>query len=282
MDYHNDRFLDHSLLFIHREQIIALLPANEIDCELHSHSGLTYGGLVLSEKCKIAMIDSIFESLIEYCKTLDFKTVIYKTIPIIYHKIQSVEDKYLLFKYGAELYRRDLTTSVLLKENSAYQTRRKRAINKAKDIDGVNVGESDNWTGYWRILRENLESRHNVQPVHTLDEIKLLQSRFPGSIELITAEINGNVHAGIVIYATDKVAHAQYIASDKFANLNGVLDLTFDYAINKYRSKEGIEWFDFGISTESDGKILNKGLMEFKEGFGGVGIIQDFYKLFVQ
>ena len=27
-------------------------------------------------------------------------------------------------------------------------------------------------------------------------------------------------------------------------------------------------WFDFGISTEDDGRILNQGLIEQKEGFG--------------
>ena len=29
------------------------------------------------------------------------------------------------------------------------------------------------------------------------------------------------------------------------------------------------EWLDFGISNEKDGKFLNKGLINQKEGFGG-------------
>ena len=49
MDYHSDRFADHSLLFSERGKTVALLPANRCGDTLHSHQGLTYGGLVMSQ-----------------------------------------------------------------------------------------------------------------------------------------------------------------------------------------------------------------------------------------
>jgi hypothetical protein len=42
MDYHADRFTDHSLLFFRDEKLIALLPAEEREGTLTSHGGLTY------------------------------------------------------------------------------------------------------------------------------------------------------------------------------------------------------------------------------------------------
>ena len=44
MDYHADRFADHSLMFYQEGKLVALLPANEADSVLYSHQGLTYGG----------------------------------------------------------------------------------------------------------------------------------------------------------------------------------------------------------------------------------------------
>lgn len=49
MDYHSDRYVDHSLLVFHGKTLMALLPANlGADGTLASHNGLTYGGLVVA------------------------------------------------------------------------------------------------------------------------------------------------------------------------------------------------------------------------------------------
>jgi len=48
MDYHGDRFVDHSLLIFHGKTLMGLLPANlATDSTLVSHAGLTYGGLMV-------------------------------------------------------------------------------------------------------------------------------------------------------------------------------------------------------------------------------------------
>ena len=59
MDYHQDRFHDHSLMIYYKDKLYALLPANEVvsasnneipQKELVSHQGLTYGGLLTCNK----------------------------------------------------------------------------------------------------------------------------------------------------------------------------------------------------------------------------------------
>ena len=55
MDYHADRFEDHSLVLRKDGQIAALLPANlRPDAVLVSHQGLTYGGFVLRRDATLA------------------------------------------------------------------------------------------------------------------------------------------------------------------------------------------------------------------------------------
>jgi hypothetical protein len=46
MDYHSDRFHDHSLMVFHNNKLYALLPANEDGDIFYSHQGLTYAGLL--------------------------------------------------------------------------------------------------------------------------------------------------------------------------------------------------------------------------------------------
>ena len=38
-------------------------------------------------------------------------------------------------------------------------------------------------------------------------------------------------------------------------------------------------YFDFGISTEENGRVLNSGLIDQKEGFGARGVVHDHYEL---
>ena len=83
--------------------------------------------------------------------------------------------------------------------------------------------------------------------------------------------------AGVLIFDTLLTVHSQYIAnSDKGRDI-GALDLVFDYLINEYST--GKKYFDFGISNEEEGRVLNFGLVSQKQEFGGRGIIHDFYEL---
>ena len=59
MEYHKDRFNDFSLLIFENEKLISVLPANIIENTIFSHQGLTYGGLVYSEKIKLISITAI-------------------------------------------------------------------------------------------------------------------------------------------------------------------------------------------------------------------------------
>jgi hypothetical protein len=81
----------------------------------------------------------------------------------------------------------------------------------------------------------------------------------------------------VVTFRCGPVLHAQYIASDAFAREHGLLDAVFDHLV---RAEAGSAvYFDFGISTEKDGTWLNQGLVQYKEGFGGRAVVQEFYEI---
>jgi len=83
--------------------------------------------------------------------------------------------------------------------------------------------------------------------------------------------------AGVIVYESENVAHAQYISSKDEGKEIGANDIIFDYLLNDYYTNK--RYFDFGISTEKNGWYLNPGLALNKETFGGRGIVYDWYEV---
>ena len=63
MDYHSDRFMDCSLMLYLNEKLYALMPANISGKTFFTHQGLTYGGLVMSERCTTAEVLTLFQEM---------------------------------------------------------------------------------------------------------------------------------------------------------------------------------------------------------------------------
>lgn len=276
MEYHADRFVDYSLMFFENDKLIAVLPASQHDIELRSHGGLTYGGLITSKEIRVQQVLEIFTALKHYMKEQGLSSLLYKRVPEIYYRYPSDEDLYALYRTGANLVRRDISTTVYLPSKLKFSERRKRGSKQATK-QGIIVKQSVDYIGYIDLLSEILQKYHDTKPVHTAMELELLASRFPENIKLYAAYKGEQMLAGVVVFETDKVAHAQYIANSDEGRQCGALDAVMDYLINQqYANKE---YFDFGVSTENNGMYLNEGLAMQKQEFGGRGIVYDFYEI---
>jgi len=279
MDYHAERFTDASLLFFSGSKCVGLLPANFVAGEqtICSHGGLTYGGLVLPKHASAADVGEMLSLAFEHYAALGAKRFVCKPVPAIYHSYPADEQLYWLFRHGARLTARGLSSAVDLAAPLPLSTLRKRKIKHAQSA-GIQLIETASLEEFWNILSDVLQERHGVHPVHTLAEISLLQSRFPQNIRLFGAGKDGRLLGGTLVFETERVAHAQYIAANAEGRENGALDLLFGALLERYAKHATIKYFDFGISTEDDGKILNDGLLFQKEGFGGRGITYDVYE----
>lgn len=276
MDYHADRFTDHSLLFKSKSAIIAVLPASSSGYTYTSHAGLTYGGLVMSRTITAAEVLEIFKLTLSYLHSQEFTKFIYKPVPHIYHQLPSEEDLYALFRNNATMTARGLSASILQTERLKFRNIRRYGIRKAKKND-VYIEQSNDFEAFWEILATNLRIRHGLNPVHSVAEIKLLATRFPNEIRLYTAKAGDEILAGVVMYKMQTTAHSQYIAASPRGRELGALDLLFDRLINDVFAD--LRYFDFGISTENDGTYLNESLEYQKEGFGGRSICYDRYEI---
>lgn len=276
VEYHSDRFTDYSLMIYNDNSLIAVVPASKHGNEIRSHGGLTYGGIITNKKMTAQKMLEVFDAILTYLRGDSIRSFIYKRVPAIYHKYPSDEDVYALFRNNAELYRRDISTTIFLQDAIRFNERRRRNVKKAIKED-LSFQESNDYCGYMNMLTEVLETQHGVKPVHTSDEIQKLANLFPENIKLYVALKDNKIVAGTVLYINESVVHAQYIANSQEGKQCGALDFVFDNLITVvYKDKL---YFDFGISTEDSGRYLNEGLIEQKQEFGGRGIIYDHYRI---
>ena len=281
MSYHSDRFADCSLMIYHakddgHEKLMALLPANRRGNVLVSHGGLTYGGLVMSHDMTVELCTALFGALNDYLRSCGIERVVYRPTPWIYHSMPSEEDLYALVGVcKARLTAREVSSTILLGNRPKMSKLRHRCANKALR-QGVVVRESDDLAAFWQILDGNLMTCHGVHPVHTLDEMTLLRSRFTDNIRLFMAFKDEQPLGGTLVYECGQVIHTQYISATPEGKAMGALDLLFSWLIdNRYSDRK---YLDFGKSTEQQGRWLNTGLIHQKEGFGGRALCYDTYE----
>jgi hypothetical protein len=277
MDYHRDRFRDHSLLVRDDDgRLLAVLPAHADGPRLVSHGGLTYGGFIAAANLKTPRMLGVFEAAAAYLRSAGFRELVYKTVPHIYHSHPAEEDRYALFLAGACLARREVLAVIDRRDRPPYQQRRLRALQKARKLGLTVAGDADLAT-FWEVVSDNLRQRHTAQPVHTLAEIAQLRAAFPAHIRLFTCRAEGVLRAGVLVYESRTAARAQYIAATEAGRQCGALDLLFDELLTKAFADK--PYFDFGASNEECGRVLNRGLIEQKEGFGARAVAHDHYTL---
>ena len=276
MDYHADRFRDHSLMIYRDRRLYALLPANEKDGVLVTHGGLTYGGLVMSRQCSAKGVLDVFTTVNDYLRQQDFHHVIYKAIPWIYHQLPAEEDLYALTSVcNARLTIRDISSAIVATHRMKFAESRRSGLRKAQRA-GLTIAESDDVDAFWHILNDNLTTKYAVRPVHTADELRLLRSRFPDRIRLWLAYRGQTPVGGTLLFLTPQVLHTQYISASPEGKAIGAIDLLFDHLINNVYSD--CPYIDFGKSTVSDSADLNEQLIFQKEGFGARAVCYDTYE----
>ena len=275
MDYHADRFIDHSLMIYRRGRLYALLPGNVNGDTFYSHQGLTYGGLLMNDKTTAADVVEIFRMINAYLRAEGLKTVVYKPVPWIYHQQPSEEDLYAIIQVCDVRITRGLSSAITREHLNEWYRIRQNGVQKAKKA-GVRIEQTEDYHSFWHILSNNLRERYGLNPVHTVEEIELLHQRLPENIRLFVAKEGQQTIGGCVLYVTGRVVHSQYIAASPRGRELHALDLLFEKVIAQ--SLKNHAYFDFGISTEKQGTYLNQQLIYQKEGFGGRGICYEWYK----
>jgi hypothetical protein len=277
MDYHSDRFEDHSLMIFKDQKLIAVLPAHKSGQDLVSHNGLTYGGFVWSRKIKFLDAFEAFKAVLSYADCNDFAALEIKEIPRIYHQLPSDESDYFMNLCGAQCIKKEVLLVIDYRDRLSFEKNRREGMNKALRHD-LEVRVDGNFKEFWdTILMPQLHEKHQATPVHTLAEIELLAQRFPDNIKQVSVYHNNKLVAGTTVFLTPTTVHPQYVMGNEQKNTLGSLDLAYDYIMEHF--EEDRRFFNFNSSSEEQGKLLNRGLLFWKETCGARCITATQYRV---
>lgn len=288
LNYHpSGRFLDHSLIFMKHKQIIAVLPAAQIQntdnsIALVSHPGASHGGLIIQPNLGTNKCLVLVRVLVDYCVKTGFNYILLKPVPKIYHRGLAEHLDFALRFAGFRIEYTELTT--VLELNKGEEPFLKKTMsstayrNYQKSLKcGLSVVEDADINDFWPILEKKLKENHNAKPTHTLEEIKHLKNLYPSRIKLFGAYKGSRLTAGVLVFLlNERVINCFYIAHDDHYQHMRPLNLIFGYLM-EWGRKNSFFYLDWGISTEDKGSIVNSELFRFKEGFGGHGALRESY-----
>lgn len=295
LSYHDEgKFEDCSLMLYCKDELIAVLPAAVLQRGdkkvLKSHPGTSYGGLVFGTIPKLKEVIDCINAVEEYARNNNISRFEFRQAPKIFLSTPIDQIDFALVQLGYEREDQELSTCyplleyrdipiedmVKLFENDGRNKVRKN-VRKAIRT-GLEFRELDNSEieKYYEILLDNLV-RHDAKPAHSLADIKKLKELYPERVRLYGVFVAGNLAAGYLIFNINSIGwHVFYGSMDYKYQVER--PTTFGlFMLLKTLADEGYEYLNMGISTEDGGRVVNWGLLDFKESFNGTGIIRTYW-----
>jgi hypothetical protein len=282
LGYHGERFVDQSLVVEdQRGAMRAVFPAAVDPARaetVSSHPGATYGGIVHDGWVHGGRAIRVMGSMASHYRSLGFQSLRYRPVPSIYHRVPAQDDLYALFRMNAQRHRSDLSSTIDLLSERRVTKGRKASLKRAQRL-GIEVQWDPGALGeLWPVLGEALARRHGARLVHSVGEMTLLAELFPDEISIAVARADHQIAAGAVFFHCFPVLHLQYIGATEPGMALGAADTLIDSGIT-VATDGGYRYFDFGISTEDQGRFLNDSLYRFKASFGAGGTTYEEYEI---
>ena len=275
MEYHSDRFTDHSWVIFDDDELVGIVPANQEKNSSVSHRGLTFGGFLFSQRLSSSRRIFCVEQMIAFFRSIDFQKLIIKTPPSIYPDFDPILN-FALWKESAYVNEQQVTLATKKSFVDQWSSRRKRGLKKARK-NSVVVRSTEDFEPFWHeVLIPVLKAHHNTVPTHSLSEIQSLASDHPEILQ-IEALHHNKIIAGMTLYRTEKVIHAQYIASNEVGRNVGALEAIVHFCLMELVAEN--QWFNFGSVNENGGRVVNSGLLNWKEEFAAIPFLHTTYEL---
>jgi len=182
----------------------------------------------------------------------------------LYSKVEDSLDWEIM---GFELLKQDVLLAIdydayAISKSKLKHFRKRQTLNF--EIKEGNLNEF--WT---KVLIPLLNEKYGVQPIHSLEEIERLYSKFPQNIKQYNLYCDGEIQAGITIFESEFVVKSQYGAATESGKNMRALDLLFIHLIKEYEAK-GMRFFDMGtVMDASFENGINTGLLNQKKELGG-------------
>lgn len=275
------RFVDASyMIYDDKGKLAAVFPGCRTTKDgknaLLSHTGSTFGGLVISKSSYRANEVTEMIALLEnQAKKSGFEWIEMKVSSDIFSSRSNALLRYCLFYHKYRNFE-ELSLYVDLAGcgNDALELLdqgKRRNVRKCikAGITFKRLAEESEIAEFYDILCKNLR-KYNKQPVHSLKELlEFKDFRLKEECGFYGALLEGKMIAGAMMFYFNNVncAHTQYLCAlqeyDKLSPMSYIY-----YSCIKEMKEKGYGRLSWGITCEQNGEYLNLGLTRNKEAFG--------------
>lgn len=283
LSYHPEgRFAEAGFIFEEEGRIIGVIPAAAKDGNSWiSHPGSSCGGLIFEQKCGLREVLAMLELWIREAQARGIEKLEIRLAEDIFAWPVSGELSFALWHRGFTLKSREISTCIPFEADYNWLDwgRKKNIFDIRKaEKDGYTVQCDSDPTAAWHLVNQNLDTRYQKAPTHSLEEINSLHSLYPERIHpWVCRNADGVPVACVICFEANRFAiHDFYISQDYKLVKGNLLPFVFHHILQHYASK-GYQWFNFGISSRAD--WIKWGILEFKERIGGRAVNRDTWEL---
>ena len=285
LEYHKDKFQDnvYHIVFTQGQKKLGVFSflkvSTKSECRAKSLYGGSYGGIVLVSQLNLEKAVNLVKALINYLKIEGVNKIELSLNPQYCSFEMDQNIQYALVHCGFSLQALD-SMAVLKLPNSVDRlwdnlkgSVRTVLRNNSEDFE---IYRNADLNEFYNIALED-KKRHNNAPItHTIEELKYLEKKFPNEIWADIAIHKTGAKAGNLYFkCNSELVMTAYLSQENNAlGLNGTTHLLFNTF--KYLIVDNIKLFDFGQMTDRN-LIPNMGVSKFKESFGAVGRLREFY-----
>ena len=280
-DYHNPgKFSFNHLMFVNKNEIVALLPGSIINGMFESPIGASYGSIVTGD-IKFAEAMDIVSTLLEYGRKNGIKEFLLTAAPMIYETYQNQNLEFAMRWLGFSYQLHYISSAIKLDPNRDIIERCsptiRRNIKKSLKNAEIHVEINERYDEFYPILVEN-KARHNVKPTHSYEDLVKLKELLPNNLKLFMVYYKDKPIGGsLMFYANKNVALCFYnmllYDYEHYKPIQRVM-----YEVMKDSTEHGYAYVDIGVSQDT--KAANPmtpsmGLIEFKEKFDAKTIMRN-------
>lgn len=291
LSYHPDgRFKDHSLLLHDGANLLAVFPAAEVEDAagtriLKSHPGASYGGIVTQNELSLGECVDLAQALASYATEQGFKAIEFRSPERIFHRRPAEQMEYAMLRsdffrayeeigtyFDLEAFWDKTDEEIIM----SVPQKTRPPIRKGLSALLFRILAGEEIRELHALITKNL-TKHGATPTHSEEELIYLTNLFPDRIQSFGVFDGTVLTGGFVLFEiSNKKWHIFYSAIDyDYSKLNplhlGLFKLLCHLRTMRYK------YLNYGISTEDRGRIINWGLLKFKESFGGNAVIRTYW-----
>jgi predicted N-acyltransferase len=281
LDYHQPgKFKFDHLIFLEKNEIVAVLPGAIIGNRFESPIGSSYGSIVTGDIKFIKALE-IVETLLNFAKNNNIHEFELTAPPVVYENKPNQNLDFAMLWLGFNYSLHYISSAIKLNTNEdiigRFSPTTRRNIRKSLSNTDIRVEINECYDQFYPILMKN-KARHRIKPTHNYRDLLKLHELLPNNIKLFMIYYRDIPIAGSLMFFVNKTCSLCFYNMllyeyDYLKPIQRVM-----YEVVKYSTENGYSYVDIGVSQDTKAEnpmTPSISLIDFKEKFDAKTVMRN-------